>query len=187
LGALAIGAGGGGAATAPHCFGEPATIVGNANPNDITGTNGDDVIYADDGDDVIQAKRGKDLVCGADGDDEVHGGEGKDFGSGGRGEDFVDGRRGFDTDKDYGGPGNDKVLAGNYLNGGSGDDILRVISYAGDLNRDRVLGGSGDDHLRGDGGHDASTVAPTPTAAAGRAEARSPTARTDWPDQRRST
>ncbi|MEU4770397.1 hypothetical protein AB0H12_45095 [Actinosynnema sp. NPDC023794] len=57
----------------PSCDGLPATIVGSADGDSLTGTNGDDVIVGLGGDDTIIGLAGNDRVCAGDGDDTVYG------------------------------------------------------------------------------------------------------------------
>jgi Ca2+-binding RTX toxin-like protein len=65
----------GGAVT---CAGEPATVVGTAGDDVLTGTRGRDVIAGLEGDDVVRGGRGDDVLCGDDGADVVRGGRGDD-------------------------------------------------------------------------------------------------------------
>jgi Ca2+-binding RTX toxin-like protein len=143
------------AQSGPTCFGEAPTEPYTSGSDSIKGTSGEDVIFGGDGADVVQGKQKNDLVCGGDGDDELHGGEGqRDKIDGGTGEDFLDGRRGEDNDRMFGGPDKDKILGGNVLKGGSGDDLLKVVSYAGDLKKDTLDGGPDTDTCKSDGGGD---------------------------------
>ncbi|PVG81388.1 hypothetical protein DDE18_18035 [Nocardioides gansuensis] len=65
-------------AAAPTCFGQKATIVGNAKANEIHGTPRRDVIAAGAGNDVIRGLDGDDLICGGEGADRISGGGGND-------------------------------------------------------------------------------------------------------------
>jgi hypothetical protein len=75
-------------AARPTCFGKPATIVGKAGADIITGTKRADVIAGLGGADRINGGGGNDLICGGLGNDIVYGGTGADR---------IDGGAGFDT------------------------------------------------------------------------------------------
>lgn len=142
---------------------EDQTLVGDENPNelsggdgndDIDGLAGDDTLLGNRGDDQINGREGNDLAYGGKGDDTISGGEDNDtlfgdlgddsifgnsdddFLNGNRGEDFVDGGEGNDTV--YGGKDDDTIT------GGDGDDYV-----SGDLGDDMVSGGEGDDTVLG--------------------------------------
>jgi Ca2+-binding RTX toxin-like protein len=87
---------------APTCHGLPATIVGTAGDDRLSGTPGDDVIVAKDGADEVYAGRGDDVVCG------------------GPGADILFGDRGDDQLWSHGG-GPEEVW------GGQGDDVLHLL------------------------------------------------------------
>lgn len=95
---LSIGAVAGPSAgsAAPTCRGLTATIVGNANANDIDGTSGRDVIVGRGGNDDIEGKGGNDVICGNRGADDIEGDRGDDRLYGGRGHDEAEGGRGDD-------------------------------------------------------------------------------------------
>jgi Ca2+-binding RTX toxin-like protein len=149
------------AASAPKCFGQPATIyrgsgypgTSTAKANDpmtITGTPGNDVIYAANGNDVIDGGRGNDVICGVGGNDKIRGGEGDDQIFGSQGDDDLGGQSG--NDEVIGGPGNDRVNGGadnDTVRGGDGNDILN-----GGDGDDLVFGGNDDDVLAGNDGVD---------------------------------
>jgi Ca2+-binding RTX toxin-like protein len=138
------------ASAAFRCLGEPATIVGTNNADDIKGTSGPDVIVLRGGDDTVVARGGADLVCGGDGDDFIDLGAGPDRADGGRGGDGI-----------FGGPGAD-LLRGRAgvdgLAGGSGADVSKghgggdFLSDGG--GHDRLIGGAGSDVLNGAEGND---------------------------------
>jgi Ca2+-binding RTX toxin-like protein len=141
-------------AARPICAGRPATIVGTAGNDVITGTLGDDVIVTGAGRDWIRGRGGDDVICsGADrdfvsaggGDDTVDTGAGRDVGSGGIGDDTITGRA--NADILTGGLGADT------LNGNTGDDNL--IGHDGD---DDLNGGPDTDTCRGGGATDQQTA-----------------------------
>ncbi len=90
------------------CLSLPATIVGTEGDDVLVGTRGPDVMNGLGGDDVLEGGDGNDVMCGGAGDDLLEAGWGDD------------------------------LMAGDYLIGTSGDDVLR----------------GGDDILRGGPGMD---------------------------------
>jgi len=158
----------GSATSAPSCLGRTPTIVDGAGSSRIQGTPGGDVIFAGAGNDTIAAGDGVDYVCGGDGDDtmdagtgddlmdggegddELHGYNGDDRVEGGAGGDFLDGRRGRE-DVLIAGPGRDELIGGSLQKGGGGNDRLDSAGYRRETGMDRLLGGAGDDRIRGDG------------------------------------
>ncbi|HYO60951.1 MAG TPA: hypothetical protein VEU29_03530, partial [Actinomycetota bacterium] len=127
------------AASHSRCTREAATILG---------TPGDDVLKGTDGEDIIVGLGGDDrIVAGANDETEYH----YDRICGGAGDDVLVGHQG-DPDNRFleteaiviGGPGDDRLLGGRELNGGSGNDELR-----GRGGRDQLLGGPGDDVIDG--------------------------------------
>lgn len=162
-------------ATAPICFGKPATITASG-VSVVRGTRGPDVIVVSSGAEV-EGLGGDDRICGAarafggGGNDRIGysgaprvldlwGGPGHDFirlrsasfGDlvGGAGRDTILGALGNQSLS--GGPGRDAVDGGggnDQLRGGSGRDVLR-----GNEGRDRVRGGMGADRIYGGDGPD---------------------------------
>jgi VCBS repeat-containing protein len=125
----------------PTCNGRPATIVGTAGVDVLTGTSGPDVIVAGSGRDWITAGSGDDTICSGAARDIIRGGDGNDTVNAGPDRDVV-----------LGGVGNDTLsgsMGGDILVGGTGDD--RVHGAAG---YDTLLGAGGDDHLSGGGNTD---------------------------------
>jgi Ca2+-binding RTX toxin-like protein len=124
-----------GAAAAPQCFGQPATIVGTPGDDVIRGTAGADVIVARGGDDVIHGLSGNDRICAGPGDDVVRAGVGGDWVSGGPGNDLLGGYWG--DDKLFGMAGDDKVLGhdgDDRLDGGPGTDRCHEQAGTGLVN-----------------------------------------------------
>lgn len=131
--------GAGPARAAVLCFGQPATMVGDAGDNTITGTAGKDVIHGGAGIDTINGMEGDDVVCGGPGNDVIYGRTGNDILLGG------DGPTGNNDgiDRLYGGPGHDTLY------GGDSGDLLH-----GEGDNDVLYGNAGDDILDGGIGTD---------------------------------
>jgi Ca2+-binding RTX toxin-like protein len=146
-----------------------APIVGDDQPNVLTGTDktekffadagndqvdaggGDDIVFGFTGDDVINGGPGNDKLDGEGGDDQIDGGEGLDFLYGGFGVDLL--RGGADTDALFGQEGDDQLFGeagGDSLDGGDGNDFL-----SGGTGVDWLYGQAGADQLRGGGDVDA--------------------------------
>lgn len=123
-------------------------ITGDANFNNLFGTDladlikglgGNDAINGSLGDDRLYGGSGNDYVFGNEDDDRVYGGSGNDVVSGGDGDDLSYGGGGDDdiiavagNDTMYGGTGNDDIFGGftssggtQLMFGGGGDDLLR--------------------------------------------------------------
>jgi Ca2+-binding RTX toxin-like protein len=93
-------------------------IIGDDDPNTLTGTAGKDQIRGLGGDDLIRGKAGKDCVEGDADNDELHGGGDPDHLWGDEGDDeFFSVRGGHDFI--HCGPGDDRVHAGRNDNVGS--------------------------------------------------------------------
>jgi Ca2+-binding RTX toxin-like protein len=130
-------------------------------PGAIRGTSGDDVIVGTAGDDIIDAGAGNDTVCGEGGNDVIRTGEGNDqmWGEAFRddiligtpGNDVLDSGPGDDLLVDpvgFGqvlraGDGADRLIGFGTLDGGSGDDNIRVLGGA--AGQSTLLGQSGTD------------------------------------------
>lgn len=151
------------------------TLTGDAQANDIIGSDYDDVIWAGAtaaneadtinagaGNDVLAGKGGADVLNGEEGNDTVFGGEGADNIDGGSGDDMI--WAGDDADINVtGGAGNDIIGGGDgadNLLGGSGDDVIYAGSddandtIGGDAGADTIYGGAGNDSLLGGDGDD---------------------------------
>ena len=141
-----------GKAVIPNCFGEPATVIGSYDNDDIdlSAETTPQVVHGNGGDDSIHGGEAGDLLCGGGGIDEVYGREGKDRINTGGGRDHGSGDEQADLLK--GGPDKD-----------GGDTIWRVgtpeengfgAGVDGGRGNDRILGGDGNDALRGEEGDD---------------------------------
>jgi Ca2+-binding RTX toxin-like protein len=137
------------------------TLLGEAGNDTLHGDEGDDSLSGQDGDDDLYGHAGQDTLSGGAGDDSLQGGEGNDSVMGDDGNDAVHGGLGDDTldgglgaDTLFGSWGNDALTgvvddpntaqtddidAGDFLNGGGGDDVI-VIGQD-----DTVTGGTGAD------------------------------------------
>lgn len=120
----------------------------------LRGSNGFDNLDGQTGDDVLRGKRGGDRLRGAGGSDELRGGRGDD--------DLIDGERDGNANPDVfiGGtsrdtPGSDRGDMLSYAMRGEAlqVNLLAGMAPEGDEIRglESVEGGSGDDHLTGDG------------------------------------
>jgi subtilisin-like proprotein convertase family protein len=127
--------------TRPTCDGKPATIVGTAGVDVITGTPRADVIVTGDGRDWITAGPGNDTICTGAGRDVIRSGTGNDTVNAGTSRDILLGGVGHDTLK--------AGTGGDILVGGPGNDTL-----VGADGNDTVLGAGGNDHLAGGRGTD---------------------------------
>jgi Ca2+-binding RTX toxin-like protein len=123
------------------------TIFGHTEPDPLGSLIGDEIVGND----------GNDTLIGSSGSDSIDGGSDDDSISGNGGDDLIQG--GINTDSLLGGDGNDTIYAYavgsnnegsfNFLNGGTGDDVL--IGANGD---DNLVGGPGADTLSGNYGDD---------------------------------
>lgn len=160
--------------------GDDSDIIIGGNGNDfIRGGDGNDNIFADDGADIVHADDGADIVRGHAGDDQLFGGDGADRLIGGVGEDLIDG--GLGADRMWGGGGGDVYHVDNLGDvikeygsaGGIDVAIVSVDGYraayhlerveldiagggtlSGSFFNDNLIGGHGDDLLKGYTGHD---------------------------------
>lgn len=98
---------------------------GNANANNLTGTDLNDILNGLGGNDTISGLDGVDRLNGGDGNDSIFGGNGDDILSGGDGADTLHG--GLHDDTIFGGAGIDRLfgdIGNNLLDGGAeGDEI----------------------------------------------------------------
>lgn len=137
------------------------TLLGETGNDTLHGDEGDDSLSGQDGDDDLYGHAGQDTLSGGAGADSLQGGEGNDSVMGDAGDDAVHGGLDDDTldgglgaDTLFGSWGNDALTgvvddpdtaqtddidAGDFLNGGGGDDVI-VIGQD-----DTVTGGTGAD------------------------------------------
>lgn len=158
------------------CNGEPATMLGGAQPNHFVGTPERDVIVSNGGDDTISGLGGEDVICAGGGNDRILGNAGDDWIDAGAGNDWVGAGWGDDTvfggaghdfirgfkhdDTIDGGAGNDRITGGwgnDVLRGGAGNDTLRAYYGA-----DRLFGNAGNDALVAGNGPDLLVGGPGP-------------------------
>ena len=129
------------------------SIIPSTVTDTLTGGNGNDTLNGGDGNDLIDGKNGNDLLDGKKGNDAIAGGSGDDTLIGGSGDDSLYGELAsyFNLNSNL----NFNIIdlrvsvspvreGQNYLDGGSGDDII-----AGGRNHDTLIGGNGDDYLYG--------------------------------------
>jgi autotransporter-associated beta strand protein len=96
--------------------GGPDVLIGDDNPNDLSGFGGNDRIEGRGGNDTLDGGDDNDVVLGEGGNDQISGGNGDDILNGGDGNDAVNGGAG--NDRMVGRSGNDT------LDGGDGADQL---------------------------------------------------------------
>lgn len=151
----------------------PVTVYGNLGDDKITGSPEVDRLVGDTvqgqftdrpegyyGNDVIDGRGGDDEINGDSGNDRLDGGAGNDRIDGGRPVIFHDGgsTRKPNDDTIHGGPGDDDILHGLRVWGGTGNDSIVVASFLGtNLSPLIALGrggaarcGAGNDHVGGD-------------------------------------
>ncbi len=138
-------------------------LFGGADSDVIYGGAGDDYIDAGAGNDInVDGGDGNDVIRGGGGNDVLHGGAGIDHILGDGGDDYLFGDAGNGSDQRgqrlFGGDGSDTLnayaptngaseyeLFGDQLFGGADGDTLN-----GNVRREILVGGAGDDLLRGD-------------------------------------
>ena len=137
------------------CMGEPATMEGTAENDQIDGTDDRDVIVAGEGNDTVRSRGGDDVVCGGDGDgrtsddfvddDDIRAGSGDDRVDGQLGNDRIRGDDGDDTlfgDEGESGEQTTFFSTSDDIDGGDGDDVLDGGEF-----QDLLLGGDGSDSI----------------------------------------
>jgi len=130
-------------------------LYGGLGNDKLYGGEGRDTLNGDEGNDSLYGDAGRDDLYGGDGNDKLYGGEEDDYLSGLEGNDRLDGGRG--DDHLSGGTGTDN------LSGGAGDDYIdgRDPSPSTNpttppvANKDRLLGGDGNDTIAADDGDNA--------------------------------
>jgi Ca2+-binding RTX toxin-like protein len=130
-------------------------ISGADGTDSLSGGDGNDIIYGGIGSDRALGGLGRDNLYGGDGNDKLYGGDDDDYLSGHEGNDRLDGGKG--DDDLYGGAGSDN------LSGGAGDDFIDGNDPTPSTtpttppvpNRDKLLGGDGNDTVVVDDGDNA--------------------------------
>ncbi len=122
-------------------------LYGSAGSDTLFGHEGDDALQGGADDDFLSGGAGFDTLQGGDGDDAIAGGYGRDLLSGGSGTDTLEGGEGSDTiwgqmpgEADHtvdflnGGSGDDLLMlgAGDYGNGGDGADVFGLLDVGAD-------------------------------------------------------
>ena len=105
-------------------FPVPATLIGGAGNDVITGGNEDDSILGNAGADLLNGGIGNDTIYGGPGNDTLIGSDGDDFLCGQGGHDLLLGGNGNDTLYDAVGP--------DTIYGGAGDDLFEIHSLKKD-------------------------------------------------------
>jgi Ca2+-binding RTX toxin-like protein len=103
------------------------SLFGHVGDDSLDGGTGEDELNGGDGTDVMDGGAGNDSLLGSFGADVLRGGAGVDMLNGGDGNDYIDGSEDGD------------VVQGDYLNGGTGDDVLIGGAF------DNMNGGEGED------------------------------------------
>ncbi len=130
-------------------------LFGGLGNDRLYGGEGRDSLNGDEGDDSLYGDTGRDTLYGGDGNDKLYGGDDDDYLSGHEGNDRLDGGKG--DDDLYGGAGSDN------LSGGAGDDFIDGNDPTPSTtpttppvpNRDKLLGGDGNDTVVVDDGDNA--------------------------------
>ncbi|WP_421900462.1 FecR domain-containing protein [Maridesulfovibrio sp.] len=122
------------------------TYVGTSGNDSLTGTERSETFWGMAGDDTIEAMCGNDTLYGGEGSDTLSGGHGDDVLAGGDGVDTIKGEDGIDfVDYSEYSTAVTVDLSNNTASAnGSGDEIYTV---------EGIIGGSGDDNLKGDTGN----------------------------------
>ncbi len=120
--------------------------VGNELANALVGNAGENLLIAGAGADTVRGDGARDAIFGEAGDDQLFGDAGVDYIVAGIGNDSIDG--GIDADEIYGQDGDDLLDGGasfytDILVGGSGNDTVRGDSGQGDF--DFLYGNTGND------------------------------------------
>lgn len=115
-------------------------LLGGAGNDSLAGQAGDDLLHGDAGDDSLMGGEGADTLNGGDGADWLAGGSDQDLLQGGAGQDTLDGGAGHDTI--WGQSPDMPDTEVDFLNGGTGDDVLMISR--GDI----AMGGDGSDSFQ---------------------------------------
>lgn len=140
------------------CNGLPATHSGSL----LYGTDADEVFVGTSGPDRIYAEGGNDTICSLGGGDEIAPGLGDDHIDGGSGIDTILYWDGGDTPTTVnlvsgsatGGEGEDEIVVGSIENVEMNCSLDVADTLIGDDDDNLLSGGSGPDHIEGNGGND---------------------------------
>jgi Ca2+-binding RTX toxin-like protein len=140
------------------------SITGTAGADMLIGLSGDDVLTGGDGKDVLSGGVGNDILRGGDGDDRLDGDFGDDQLFGGGGNDVLIDRLGG-NDQLYGEDGDDRLHVVDFtedefnatprslvLDGGAGNDSIRLDARYNPNVTATIVGGEGNDLIAVDGG-----------------------------------
>lgn len=132
-------------------------LNGSGGADLMRGHGGDDTLLGNGGADRIEAGIGDDMANGGENDDQLVGDDGSDILLGGTGKDTLHGgiEAPLDQIYDYGENADATGVKGDWLDAGSGDDVL-IGERGNDVllgaeGADVLFGGAGDDVLDGDG------------------------------------
>ena len=123
------------------------TLAGRAGDDSLAGGDGNDLLLGGNGNDVLAGGLGADRVVGGEGNDRIAGGNGADTLLGDEGDDTI--ASGNTNALVQGGVGNDALAVSggnNTVLGGDGDDVVTVFGTPGA--GDTIDGGAGNDILR---------------------------------------
>lgn len=121
-------------------------LSGGGGKDTLWGGLGDDTLQGDGGNDILNGEQGSDSLAGGDGNDTLLGGDERDTLKGGDGDDSIDGGEGNDVIDDRASTAishDAKPWGGNTINGGNGNDEMKVLGV--------VSGGEGNDTITGQG------------------------------------
>lgn len=139
-------------------------LIGSDEHSDILrGSNSGERLIGAGGNDVIEGRGGEDAVYGGAGNDTLRGGNDDDLMHGGAGNDFIDGGSGIDTaSQAFASPGNNttelEASSFGHLNVDLLSSSARLALFNGGQETDtlnnieNILGGDGNDTIRGDNG-----------------------------------
>jgi Ca2+-binding RTX toxin-like protein len=153
------------------------TIIGTADPDDLTGSTGGDLIDGLEGGDVLHGLDGNDSIIGGDGDDILYGEAGENTLAGGQGHDAYNIANANDVIQEDADAGTDRVytevtytlaanvedlvLQGGFAINGTGNALNNNIygnelanTISGDAGDDTIFAYDGDDSVYGDAGND---------------------------------
>jgi Ca2+-binding RTX toxin-like protein len=131
------------------------SAFGGAGNDRLSGGRGNDALFGEAGNDSMSGDLGDDYLSGGDGNDTLTTDTGNDVAFGGDGDDRIiastatgGGPQG--TDLMFGEAGNDLIELGEaleYVDAGSGNDLVRIMQISGGASLDTLHGGAGIDTL----------------------------------------